>query len=73
MAATSVLSSTAAFDRRCESVGLAQSWIDALKDKGVTTLGKLSYAVSLPGTQPSVDDMDNFTATLRPGCPDYSG
>ena len=67
MAATSVLASSAAFDRRCETVGLAQTWIDALKDKGITTLGKLSYAVSLPGTQPSVDDMDNFTATLRPG------
>ena len=69
MAATSVLSSTAAFDRQCERVGLAQIWIGALKSSGITTLGKLSYAVSLPGTQPSADDMANFTATLRPGAP----
>ncbi|OLQ14838.1 hypothetical protein AK812_SmicGene958 [Symbiodinium microadriaticum] len=44
-------------------------WVDALKNSGVTTLGKLSYAVSLPGTPPSADDMDSFTATLRPGAP----
>ena len=46
-----------------------QVWVDALKNSGVTTLGKLSYAVSLPGTPPSADDMDSFTATLRPGAP----
>ena len=67
MAALSLLTSTAAFDRQCQRVGLSGAWSDALKASGVTTLGKLSYAVTLPGTQPSGDDMDEFIATLRPG------
>ena len=67
MAAVSVLSSTAAFTRRCETAGLSQPWVDALKAAAVNTLGKLSYAVSLPGTPPSADDLDAFTTKLRPG------
>ncbi|CAE7245034.1 unnamed protein product [Symbiodinium sp. CCMP2592] len=67
MAAVSILTSAAAFDKQCERVGLAAEWIAAMQASGITTLGKLSYAVSLPGTQPTADEMDNFTATLRPG------
>ncbi|CAE7225449.1 RE2 [Symbiodinium sp. CCMP2592] len=67
MAAVSILTSAAAFDKQCERVGLAADWIAAMKASGITTLGKLSYAVSLPGTQPTADEMDSFTATLRPG------
>ncbi|CAE7939885.1 unnamed protein product, partial [Symbiodinium necroappetens] len=69
MAAVSLLSSTAAFEKQCEKVGLAASWVDAMKSTGITTLGKLSYAVSLPGTQPTTDDMESFTTALRPGAP----
>ena len=67
MAAVSLLSSTAAFDKQCEKVGLAANWTDAMKAAGITTLGKLSYAVSLPGTQPTADEMESFTTALRPG------
>ncbi|CAE7223179.1 unnamed protein product [Symbiodinium sp. CCMP2592] len=67
MAALSLLTSTASLDRQCERAGLSAPWITALKDAGITTLGKLSYAVTLPGNQPSSDDMDAFILTLRPG------
>ncbi|CAE7654078.1 unnamed protein product [Symbiodinium sp. CCMP2592] len=67
MAAVSILTSAAAFDKQCERVGLAADWIAAMQASGITTLGKLSYAASLPGTQPTADEMDNFTSTLRPG------
>ncbi|CAE7626860.1 unnamed protein product [Symbiodinium sp. CCMP2592] len=55
------------FGRQCERAGLSAPWVTALKDAGITTLGKLSYAVTLPGNQPSSDDMDAFILTLRPG------
>ncbi|CAE7203386.1 ubiad1 [Symbiodinium sp. CCMP2592] len=67
MAALSLLTSTAALDRQCERAGLTAPWVTALKESGITTLGKLSYAVTLPGNQPSSDDMDAFILTLRPG------
>ncbi|CAE7737917.1 unnamed protein product [Symbiodinium sp. CCMP2592] len=68
MAALSLLTSTvAALDKQCERAGLSAPWVDALKAAGVTTLGKLSYAVTLPGNQPSSDDMDAFIVALRPG------
>ena len=59
MAATSVLSSAA--------VGLTQPWIDALSSAGVDALGKLSYAVSLPGSPPSQAKIDAFAGKLRAG------
>ncbi|CAE7217665.1 ubiad1 [Symbiodinium sp. CCMP2592] len=54
-------------DTQCERAGLTAPWVTALKESGITTLGKLSYAVTLPGNQPSSDDMDAFILTLRPG------
>ena len=67
MAATSVLSSAAALGKQCVKVGLTQPWIDALSSAGVDTLGKLSYAVSLPGSPPSQAKIDVFAGKLRAG------
>ena len=37
MAAISILSSTAAFDRQCERAGLTAAWTDALRASGITS------------------------------------
>ena len=67
MAATSLLSSTPAFERQCSRVGLSEPWVTALKAKQVDTLSKLSYAVTLPGVQATDADIDAFANKLRPG------
>lgn len=40
----------ATFERQARNAGLADEWIVALKAASVDTLGKLSYAVAVPGT-----------------------
>ena len=67
MAATSILSSTAALESQCEKVGLSADWVTALKGASVESLSKLSYSVTLPGTPATDSDIDGFAAKLRPG------
>ena len=65
MAATSILSSTAALESQCEKVGLSADWIKALKDASVDSLSKLSYSVTLPGTAATDKDIEDFAGKLR--------
>ena len=67
MAATSVLASEPAFDKQCEKVGLSSDWVNALKTNHVNSLGKLSYAVSMPGTPATDSEIQEFAQRLRPG------
>ena len=67
MAATSILSSTAALESQCEKVGLSADWIKALKDASVDSLSKLSYSVTLPGTAATDKDIEDFAGKLRHG------
>ena len=50
MATASILDSEATFVRQAEDAGLDQPWIEALQQNGVVTFGKLSFAITSPGT-----------------------
>ena len=66
MANSSILQSTATFERQAKNVEPAE-WIAALKASGIDTLGKLSYAVTIPGTPVTEAAMTTFTTSIRPG------
>ena len=67
MAATSVLASEPAFQKQCEKVGLTPEWVQALKTHHVDSLGKLSYAVSMPGSTATDTELTEFAQKVRPG------
>ena len=67
MANSSILQSTATFERQAKNVELPAEWIAALKASGIDTLGKLSYAVTIPGTPVTEAAMTTFTTSIRPG------
>ena len=67
MANSSILQSTATFERQAKNVELPAEWIAALKASGIDTLGKLSYAVTIPGTPVTEVAMTTFTTSIRPG------
>ena len=66
-AAVSVLDSKASFLKHCRGAGLAESWAQAFVTQGVDTLGKLAYAVGVPGVQVSDDALTEFLGKVRPG------
>lgn len=57
----------ATFERQARNAGLADEWIVALKAASVDALGKLSYAVAVPGTPVTNELLLEFTNTVRPG------
>ena len=54
MARSGILESPAALLKSAEEAGVAEWWQQALIDNGFNTLGKLAYAISVPG-QPFTD------------------
>ena len=48
-ASTSAQDSTPNFRRQAGILGLDQKWVDALVNYGVSTLGRLAFAVTSPG------------------------
>lgn len=67
MANSSILDSVATFERQAKAAGLPEEWITALKAASVDTLGKLSYAVSIPGNALTDELVRTFTTSIRPG------
>ena len=64
--ARSLLESKASFQKQCRDIGLGDEWTRALRDNGLDSLGKLAYAVSMPG-QPLTDQMVSaFLQDVRP-------
>ena len=50
----------------CKDIGLGEEWTRALRDNGLDFVGKLAYAVSMPG-QPLTDQMVSaFLQDVRP-------
>ena len=64
MATASILDSEAAFVRQAEDAGLDQPWIEALQQNGVATFGKLSFAITSPGTVATDEQITRFLNTL---------
>ena len=54
MARSGILDSPAALLKSAAEAGVAEWWQQALIDNGFNTLGKLAYAISVPG-QPFTD------------------
>eukprot|EP00438_Fugacium_kawagutii_P027861 Skav203259 [mRNA] locus=scaffold2987:6867:8090:+ [translate_table: standard] len=65
--ASSILDSVATFEKQAKAVGLADEWIQALKTSHIDTLGKLSYAVCIPGSTLTDADVRTFANSARPG------
>ena len=69
MANSSILDSTATFERQARNSKLHEDWITALKASGIDTLSKLGYAVTNPGTAVTDEALQAFTNVIRPGNP----
>ncbi len=67
MANSSILDSVATFEKQAQNASLEQAWLDALKAANIDTLGKLSYAVTNPGTPVTDEALRAFTRGVRPG------
>ena len=67
MAMASVIDSEATFEQQAIEAGLSQPWIDALKNSGLATMAKLSFAVTTPGTVASDADVTTFLRSIRVG------
>ena len=67
MAMASVIDSEATFEQQAIEAGLSQPWIDSLKNSGLATMAKLSFAVTTPGTVASDADVTAFLQRLRAG------
>ena len=67
MATASILDSEATFVQQAEDAGLNQPWIEALQQNGVATFGKLSFAITSPGTVATDEQITRFLNTLRGG------
>ncbi|CAK9057508.1 unnamed protein product, partial [Durusdinium trenchii] len=50
-----------------DECGLSEPWVSSLKNNGVATFAKLSFAITSPGTVASDDQVTRFMANLRPG------
>ena len=61
MANSSILDSVATFEKQALNASLEQGWLDALKAAHIDRLGKLSYAITNPGTPVSDDALRAFT------------
>lgn len=67
MATSSILDSEATFIQQSEEAGLTRPWIDALRDNGLATFAKLSFAITSPGTVATDEQVNRFLNTLRGG------
>ena len=67
MAMSSVIGSEATLEQQAIEAGLSQPWIDALKNSGLATMAKLSFAVTTPGTVASDTDVTAFLQRIRAG------
>ena len=67
MALSSLLDSEATFAQQAEECGLSEPWITALKDNGVATFAKLSFAITSPGTVATDDQVTRFLNNMRAG------
>lgn len=65
--ASSILDSVATFEKQAKVVGLADDWTQAIKAANIDTLGKLSYAVCIPGSTLTDEAVRNFAQSTRPG------
>ena len=59
--------SGAAFESRASEVGLSSDEVDILKAKGVTTLSRLAYALTQPGSAPSEESLKGLLAAVNGG------
>ena len=66
-AATNLTESTAAFEKQAANLGLEDGWIQALKNAGVTTLGRLAFSCGQPGTPVTEQDVRNLMTASDPG------
>ena len=64
MANSSIFDSVATFEKQADTAGLPTEWIRALKNANIDTLGKLSYAVTVPGAQVTEQALHDFTNTV---------
>ena len=67
MAMSSVIDSEATFEQQAIEARLSQPWIDALKNSGLATMAKLSFAVTTPGTVASDADIIAFLQRIMAG------
>ena len=67
MALSSLLDSEATFCQQADECGLSEPWVTSLKNNGVATFAKLSFAITSPGTVASDDQVTRFMTNLRPG------
>ena len=67
MANSSILDSVATFEKQALNASLDQGWLDALKAAHIDTLGKLSYAITKPGTPVTDEALRAFTRSVRGG------
>lgn len=66
MSSTRITEATATFEQQAKDAGLHDDWIAAFKAANMDTLAKLCYAVTVPGTTPS-DNQVAALLNLRPG------
>ena len=66
-AATNLTESTAAFEKQAANLGLEAGWTQALKNAGVTTLGRLAFSCGQPGTPVTEQDVRNLMTASDPG------
>ena len=66
-AATNLTESTAAFEKQAANLGLEDGWIQALKNAGVTTLGRLAFSCGQPATPVTEQDVRNLLTASDPG------
>ena len=62
----SILESTAAFESRATSCGLSETEVNVLRAQGVTTLAKLAFAITTPGSNPSEDSLRSLINSADP-------
>ena len=64
--ARNLLDSKAAFIKQCKDIGLSDQWTKALCDNDLGTLGKVAYAVSMPGQALQDELVSSFLENVRP-------
>ena len=60
MALSSLLDSEATFAQQAEECGLSEPWVTSLKENGMATFAKLSFAITSPGTVATDDQVTRF-------------
>ena len=65
-ASTSAQDSTPNFRRQAGILGLDQKWVDALVNYGVSTLGRLAFAVTSPGQAATDEQVGELLGNALP-------